>query len=145
MDSAGANNGSLLNGLGFVPGRVGQAFNLNGTSEFVDVPNSASLNPPASLSVEAWIYPRLPSNSVSSPVIKKAGEGIGQQDGYTLELTGNGSAVFGVYRSGGASWAITPAVSLPVNQWTHVAGVYDGNTISLYVNGTLSGSLYPGR
>jgi nitrogen fixation protein len=139
LDSAGTNNGILRNGLGFASGRVGQAFNLDGTSEYVDVASSASLNPTASLAVEAWIYPRLPLNSVSAPVIKKAGEGSGQQDGYTLELYPSGAAVFGVYLAGGAGWAITPLTYLPMNQWSHVAGVFDGTNVTFYLNGVPSG------
>ena len=75
--------GSLRNGAGFAAGEVGQAFNFNGTSQYVDVPSSPSLNPTNSLSVEAWIYPRLPLNSTAAPIIKKAGEGTATQDGYT--------------------------------------------------------------
>jgi hypothetical protein len=139
LDSAGTNNGTLQNGLGFASGRVGQAFNLDGTSQYVDVPSSASLNLSESLSVEAWVYPRLPFNSVSAPVIKKAGEGSGQQDGYALELYPNGTAVFGVYVGAGTGWALTPPTSLPANQWSHVAGVFDGTNVTFYLNGVPSG------
>jgi len=139
-DWVGSNNGLLQNGLAFAPGRVGQAFNLNGTSQYVDVPSSASLNPTASLSIEAWIYPRSPLNSVAAPIIKKAGEGTGQSHGYTLEFAGSSGVVFGVYVSGGRGWAITAPAPVTLNRWSHVAGVYDGTSVSIYVNGAIVGA-----
>ena len=110
-DIAGTNSGVLQNGAGFAIGEVGQAFNLDGSSQYVDVPNNASLNPTASISLEAWIYPtQFPS--VSGPIIKKAGEGLGQNDGYAMELSGSSGVVFGAYLNGGVGWATS--VSAPV-------------------------------
>ena len=100
VDSVGANNGVLQNGVAFANGKVGLAFDLNGSSQYVDVTHSTSLNPTLAISLEARVYPRLPYNWVPSPVIKKAGEGTGQQDGYALELYSSGAAVFGVDPAG---------------------------------------------
>ena len=99
------------------------------------MPNNTSLNPTASVSLEAWIYPRLPLNPVAPPIIKKAGEGLGQQDGYALELSGSGALLFGVYVTGGKGWCIASSALLTPNQWTHVVGVYDGTNVLLYANG----------
>ena len=139
-DWLGGNNGVLKNGASFAGGKVGMAFDLNGSSQYVDVPNKANLNPATAITVEAWVYPRPPYNSVSSPVIKKAGEGSAQQDGYALELYNTGAAVFGVYLTGGLGWVLTPQVPVPANQWSHVAGVYDGTKVSIYLNGVLAGT-----
>ena len=54
---SGTSHGTLPNAVGFAAGRVGQAFNLNGTSQYVDVPNSAALNPAAKVSVESLDLP----------------------------------------------------------------------------------------
>jgi hypothetical protein len=136
-DIAGTNNGTLQGGATFTTGMVGQAINLNGSSQYVDVPNSASLNPTASISLEAWIYPRLPLNSIGSPIIKKAGEGLGQQDGYSLEFLGTNGVVFCVNVNGTVWWLATDPAPVPFSQWSHVAGVYDGTNVSIYVNGLL--------
>jgi hypothetical protein len=32
--------------------------------------------------------------------------------------------------------------SLPLNEWVHVAGTYDGNTVAIYINGSLANSQY---
>jgi hypothetical protein len=136
-DTGGTNNGTLQGGATFTTGMVGQAINLNGSSQYVDVPNSASLNPTASISLEAWIYPRLPLNSIGSPIIKKAGEGLAQQDGYTLEFSGTNGVVFGVNVNGSVWWLATPPAPVPLSRWSHVVGVYDGTNASIYVNGML--------
>ncbi|MCX6928212.1 MAG: immunoglobulin domain-containing protein, partial [Verrucomicrobia bacterium] len=138
-DQLGVNPGMLRNGAGFGAGAVGQAFNLNGTSQYVEVPNSASLNPTGSISVEAWIYPRVPLNS-TAPIIKKAGEGTATQDGYRLEFYGTSGVRFGVYLNGGRQWVQTATAPIYLNQWSHYVGVFNGTNLSLYVNGALAGS-----
>ncbi|MCX6923139.1 MAG: immunoglobulin domain-containing protein, partial [Verrucomicrobia bacterium] len=138
-DQVGVNPGVLRNGAGFGAGAVGQAFNFNGTSQYVDVTNSPGLNPTGSISVEAWIYPRLPLNSTAT-IIKKAGEGTATRDGYALEFNGTSGVRFGVYLNGGRQWVMTPTASLYVNQWSHYVGVFDGTNLSLYLNGTRAGS-----
>ena len=55
LDAIGSNNGMLINGAGFSPGRIGQAFSLNGQGTYVEVQNSPSLNPTGSFSIVAWI------------------------------------------------------------------------------------------
>src|SRR5439155_26650887 len=59
VDFVGTNN-ALLSGVGFIAGKVGQAFNfLNTTSNPVRIPASASLNvgSGAGLTIEGWIDP----------------------------------------------------------------------------------------
>jgi hypothetical protein len=140
-DTFGANPGILQNGVSFASGKVGTAFDLNGTSQYVDVPDSPSLNPTGSLSLEAWIYPRLPLDPVAAPIIKKAEEGTTfQEHGYGLELFGTSGVRFGVSLNGGFGWALTDAAPLPMNQWSHVVGVFDGTNAMFYFNGVLVGT-----
>src|SRR5215467_2323871 len=55
-DAVGGNNGAL-NGAGFAPGLVGQAFSFDGNHSIV-VSDSASLRFTNALTFEAWINPR---------------------------------------------------------------------------------------
>jgi hypothetical protein len=136
-DSSGTNHGALINGAGFAPGQVGQAFNLDGSSQYVDVPNFAGLNPTSSVSLEVWIYPR-GFGSPASPIIKKAGQDWMTSGGYTLEIAGSSGVVFGVYLSGAAGWTTTSVAPVPLNQWSHVVGVFDGTSLLVYLNGSLA-------
>src|ERR1019366_6938442 len=66
LDSAGGNNGTLMNGTGFTNGEVGMAFNLNGVNNFVLV-NPASTNLDVGqgdgFTFEGWVYPTTLANS----------------------------------------------------------------------------------
>jgi hypothetical protein len=139
FDSVSGNNGTLENGVSFAPGKSGQAFSFNGSSQFVEVPNAPALNPTQVITVEAWIDPA-GHIGVSDPIVKKAGEGLQQQDGYALEFHNTNSIFFGVYVNG-LGWEDSPlSAAIPLGQWTYVTGTYDGTYISLYVNGVSVGS-----
>ena len=58
-DSGGTNNGALHGGMSFAAGEAGQAFSFNGSSGYVEMPASASLNvgAGAGLTFECWIKP----------------------------------------------------------------------------------------
>jgi hypothetical protein len=53
-DSIGTNHGTLRNGAGFSAGKVGQAFTLDGSTGFVEIPDASVLRP-VSLTLEAWV------------------------------------------------------------------------------------------
>jgi hypothetical protein len=153
-DSAGANSGSINGNVTFVNGKVGEAFHFDGT-DFVRVPNSASLNPPA-MSFEGWIrateQSQLMENS-RAVVFAKAGScGYG---GYGTILSGSGIPVLASPFvcipdpvAGGNNFA-TSDLSLGTyplldGQWHHLALVYAGNEgtpyvlTRAYVDGTLA-------
>jgi hypothetical protein len=58
-DSINGNSGTLQGGVSFTPGEVHQAFSFNGTSAYVSVPASSTLNVGVNggLTIECWIKP----------------------------------------------------------------------------------------
>src|SRR6266851_8347103 len=58
-DIAGTNPGILFNGITFATGQVGQAFSFDGSSSYVQVPASATLDVGQNdgFTMEAWINP----------------------------------------------------------------------------------------
>ena len=140
LDFSATNNGVLQGGAGFAIGKVGQALDLDGVSQYVDIPDNPALNPTTSITVEAWVYSRPPLNPVVTPIMSKAGGGgSGQDNGYTLELTASDGVRFRVFLDG-QGWVSTVSAPLPPNTWSHVAAVYDGATLFLSLNGSLVGS-----
>ena len=136
LDSAGTNHAGPFNIPTYSPGIVGQAFKFNG-QQYLLILNRPPLNPTTNLTLEAWVNPTLPD---SAPIIKKGGEGASPAHGYSLEFTNNGVAL-GIYLTNG--WIYSANAPIPLNQWSHVAGTYDGAHLTIYVNGAPVGNPVP--
>ncbi len=139
LDERGNNNGSL-SGVSFGAGRVGQAFDFDGVDDFVRVENSTSLNvQTGNFTLEAWVNLR----SVSTPngTFIAGKDGCGEPNIYSLFTFSNGVPVFRVNNSSGTTFFATASDPLTLNEWHHLVGVRDGNTIRLFVDGELSASI----
>ena len=94
------------------------AYNLTGTT----------------LTAEAWIYPTaFATNSWEGTIIGK--DGI-NNTGFVLRCGGTGQLSF-VMAVTGNIWveALSSANVLTLNKWQHVAAVYNGSTLKIYING----------
>jgi len=136
-DIAAANNGTVLGASGaYAAGKVGQAFSLNGSDWFVIVSDSSSLATVSSaVTIDAWINPQ-PGSGLR--VIAAKNSSPGSWGGYTLKLN-DGRLEMVV-----ADNPLLSSSALPTNTWVHVAGVYDGTAMRLYVNGALAASTAAG-
>ncbi|MBN2507344.1 MAG: immunoglobulin domain-containing protein, partial [Verrucomicrobia bacterium] len=140
-DAAGTNSAVLIGGAAFGVGKVGQGFDLNGSTAFVRVPASSAIDVGAGdgLTVETWIRP----DDVGSerPVAewhRWSGNGFGVHL-RVGKLPGNLYA--SLVDTTGADHVIdTPAATIVAGTWQHVALTYDkgGGVAKLYVNGTLA-------
>ena len=119
------NNGVLHNEPEWVEDGIGTALRLDGIDDYVDCGTTALIDLTETVSLEAWVKPEKPSTG--EPLI--AGKSI-----YAYGLTWTGSSIY-FYISDGAWKASTP---LPLRQWSHVVGTYDGTRMLLYVNGELA-------
>ena len=134
-DISGNNNTGILQfGMGWAPGRYGQALYSDGNSRALEIPHSTSLNETMQLTVEAWVYPQNASKQYNR-VIGKGWYPADIQGSYLLYVADN-KATFGIYH--GIS-SIVSGGTINNNQWYHLAGtfIFDGtnDTIALYVNG----------
>jgi hypothetical protein len=113
---------------------VGPAFQFDGASGLVIVPDSPSLAPTAAITVEAWVRPADPQ-ALFGPIVKRAG---GEQDsGYALEFHVPPLASLWL-NIVGTHWTHGGTGPLHSNQWTHIAGTYDSACQTLYINGALN-------
>jgi hypothetical protein len=134
-DSVGTSSGTLVGGTTFDLGQVGQAFRFDGVDDRVEVPNFGSFT---RFTVQAWAYREGATNTSESLVSYK--EGDNPNCGFTLRLNEDGVSQrprLWVHVNG--IWPFTEATQpFPFGRWTHLAGTYDGQEISLYVDGVLA-------
>ena len=134
-DSVGANNGTLVGEVGFADGKVGQAFSFNGRNSYVSIPDSTSLDVLAtSITVMAWI-------KVNHSTVNSDWEGIvtkGNASWRLMATAGTKTVYFAA--SGTSSADIGGSRNVNDGQWHHVAGVYDGANLLIYVDGKLDAS-----
>jgi hypothetical protein len=108
---------------------------FDGTSAYVQGP-AGNLLVPAALTVEAWVRADTFNYLDNSDAVATADWTDGTARGYTLQFV-RGVPSFTIGQ-GGINWAWARA-SEPVGTgaWVHVAGQYDGENVSIFVNGKL--------
>jgi hypothetical protein len=65
--SGQGNTGSLISmstSSSTVAGRIGQAMNFNGTTQYINVGNSSTLNPTSAITVAVWLYPTVYAHAI---------------------------------------------------------------------------------
>jgi hypothetical protein len=135
-DVFGTNNGTLVGGVGFTNGEVGEAFSFDGATGSVVVPDSASLRLTNGLTIEAWINTR--TTNVDQNIVSKVGNpgGLGLA-GYSFDLHNN--ELTGAFNSSvGQPWPlyfVQTAIPIVPGTWNHVAWTYGKSEAILYFNG----------
>ena len=90
-----------------------------------------------SFTIEGWVYL---TGSTFGSIISTWNSTSGTT-GFILGLTSSNYAQFSVGNAGGgASDDVLSASTIPLNTWTHIAGVRNGSTLTLYVNGVSAGA-----
>ena len=120
--------------------------------QYITVPSTPALSLTGSLTVAAWIRPTLDS-TLQQGIVEKWDDASGIANGYLLRLDANENLIFSVIPATGGPVEISTAPRhVPLNVWTHVAGVYStagGGTLTNYVNAaadptTAGGVPHPG-
>ncbi len=146
-DSTGHNDGRLVN-VTFTRGVAGQAFYLNGSNAYVEIPDSRSLKP-ASITVAAWVRldaevtPGANAPGIQTIVFKKNTRDA-VFEGYCLqknEINGRDFFRFLISSSNGQQVVADSTTDAETGIWYHLAGTYDRDNaaLKLYVNGRLEG------
>lgn len=129
-------HGTRYNGAGCTDdGRIRRAGSFDLTDDSVEVPDRPAFHLTNAVTLAAWIKPGQTLSLGRSIINKWYG-----YDSYGLAIF-NGEYNFSIALPGG-TWGTAYDVHVPAvpDQWAHVAGVYDGTTMRLYVNGVLRAS-----
>ena len=120
------NNGVLKNGAGWTrDAGIGTALKLDGVDDYVDCGDAEILDISEHITLEAWIYPYTGPPG-ETWIIGKT------HSSYALAFNANSTAWF--YVSGGGN---NPRVPVPLGEWSHVVGTYNGSKMRVYLNGEL--------
>lgn len=134
-DASGhGNTGTLAGAVWTSQGRFGGAVSFDG-SGWISVDDADSLDLSNAMTLEAWLYPTAVPTGWSTALMK---EQPGEFD-YVL-YAGSPLNQPNVFVYSGGEQGAADVSGLPLNVWTHLAGTYDGNSLCLYVNGTLVAS-----
>ena len=126
-------DGAILGNPAWGDGKIGGALELDGETH-VEVPDSDATRVGTSHSATVWIKP----NGVVGDWSRLVGKGAAGPRNFGLWRENAGFLLYQIYADGGNgnAWDNGNAVTqAPLDEWTHMAGTYDGTEMILYVNG----------
>ena len=140
--SGNGNDGNLIGQPSWTNGMNGTALHFNGTADYVEIPDSNTLNN-ENFTIEAWIYLDQDVQRTQARIVSKQ-----QADpiSYSLEIFGNGygassgnQLVFEI-GTGSTYTELMSNTHLSNHTWYHVAATQNDTVSSIYINGTLDRS-----
>jgi hypothetical protein len=147
-DSSGnGNTGTLVNGPQWVNGISGTALSFDGSSNYVSIPHSSSLDVSGNqISIEFWMKPTvdLPVSGASMYIFDKGDSYLGI---ILAETTGGDAPNYGKLEFGFPFSNFNPVDTYSTthfwaaNTWYHIAFTCDGNVFRVYVNGALESTV----
>ena len=136
--------GTNVNGVNFVAGKIGQAYNLNGVNQYVSLGNPAALKLTGSITIDAWVNPNDFAEGQLREIVSKWGQnfstcGTATSDSFLFALTKVGGVIMPqiyIHQSNLGEPSLR-AGSTPAGVFSHVATTYNAGTgfFALYVNG----------
>jgi hypothetical protein len=145
-DSFGTNNGTAQGGLTYGTGKIGNAFQFNGSNSYVSLPNNSFNSLTNDFSVSGWLY--MPANTSDSycVLLSNVSNDYTTGKGWNVFTYGN-NIYFDVFYSGVYQYPNSAYVRLQVNNtltnntWNHIVIARKNSTSSkIYINGSLIGS-----
>ena len=134
---APAGDGILLGHPAYQAGVFGRAIQLDG--DYVRCGNGSLFNLAKQFTVAAWIkvnnfdkkYQTIISKGDNSWRLARAG------DSGSIEFACNGTGTTNWDGVGEVPWAVTGTSTVNDGKWHHIAGVFDGSALYLYIDGIL--------
>lgn len=113
--------------------------NFDGVNDLVNCGNALNsvLDPLNKVTVEAWVKPS--TNTGLGVIVGNYASPTGGQMQLLLRRD-NASYTFWVSGTSGVFKVVTATNSVVLNTWQHVAGVWNGSDLKIYINGVLAGT-----
>lgn len=126
----------------FPQSNAGKALQFNGFSDWVEIPDSPSLNPTDQITVELWAYSDVFDRSQWQEFVMKGGNSAPSEPRqyYLRPYNDRGTAQFLIHDPSDNTLRESSDDTLVNGNWYHVAGTYDGDVLKIYINGGLQGT-----
>lgn len=134
-DVTGNGHDAELSGQTWVQGKYGSALHFE--NSFITVADSNLLDLTTGMTLSAWVKQESVSGDWPTIVMKERPGDLCY--GLWGDWTAHGPGVF--VSDNGIRQELTASPQGIVGVWTHLAGTYDGETLRLYVDGTLEASM----
>ena len=133
--------GALVNRPTWTSGWLGGGLSLNGTNDYVQIPNPGPLSP-QKLTLSLWVNPSSFANANGSSMLANVGlrDGSDGHYGLAIDTTGRPVAMVSI-GEGEGNTSYLKGSALTVGQWSHLAMTYDNATLKLYVDGVGAGQV----
>jgi hypothetical protein len=125
-DSTGGSASAIAGPAAYIPGVWKQALNLNGSANFVTLPQLSGAEY-REFTAAAWVWPTSAANFQRIFDLGK------DQANYMMLNLAHGTLRYEIRRND--SLQVVQAPALPLGQWSHVAVTLVGNRGTIYVNG----------
>jgi len=132
-------NGTLFGNPAYVDGVFGRGIDLDGDGDYVDCGNASYFNITEQITVAAWIkvvefdkkYQTIIAKGDNSWRLARV------SDSNNVEFACNGTAATKWTGVGEIPWAVSGTTNVNDGKWHHIAGVFDGTQLYLYIDGVL--------
>jgi hypothetical protein len=120
-------------------GVLGQGVHLDGIDDAIVVPNGPQLQTLDGLTVAVWI--RLDAPPMEHWAVLTKPVGLSIDNSWELYFSSASHLLRFAVTSGGIDYDVELPEPFPVAQWVHVAGSWDANVSTLWVDGEMIGSV----
>lgn len=129
-NSTQENGGSLASGATTLT----SVLVFDGQDDCVDLGTQPQFKIQKTLTLELWVY--IESQRSWAGLVSKVFDTGATESGYGLLLDGNSGVYFGAkVPSQGIEYLSSGANTVPLKEWHHIAGTYDGEQLRVYVDG----------
>jgi len=129
-DLSGNGNDGIIYGAKCVDGKLGKALRFDGVNDYVEVPDSPSLDITTEATLEAWV--KLKSSTDWQTIFSK---GLDGRENYELLVCSDLSCLHTGWEFDIGRFTHTWSYLIPENKWTHICLRWKAPLMKLYING----------
>jgi hypothetical protein len=142
-DASGNGNHGLVVGATLIPDRFGNrdnAYQFDGIDDIIEVPFDPSLNLNFRGSISLWLKYEPQAPDTYYTLVEKSDPDRGGHARYGMWIIGNRAEFCIDSASAGFQQCLDSEVALRPGEWHHIAGVTNGDSLTIYIDGQAAGS-----